>query len=379
MNPEVSKEEWKLANKFFSQFKSNSGPVKFSRKLDKDSDSSDFLNAHGLKEIDHSFVKTGDTITAVQPGKEYLGEGGNAIVKLGQNEAGENCAVKIEVPYDNSHLIFDEQGILRDLGNLLGQATRKIDSTRKLIVNHDNGKSVPFFGCVLFKNKLVHSIKYTVQKIIPGQDLNIALEKSIEDNCFLSYSKRLFYAYMACYRLSELHNLNIIHCDIKSKNIKVTDNDLHLIDYGYALRLDDPQETKHFPNVIVGSPEYMAPEIAELKLDVYGDLELDDEGNPIFLKEHGYYSVHSDIYALGKLIENDLQLYIISDNVGADDFSDSILMKMQSKNPKDRPSLYEVQQYLLEKLKQQSDYSAYSSMCDKSTIVKNKTRTCLTL
>lgn len=67
--------------------------------------------------------------------------------------------------------------------------------------------------------------------------------------------------------LVETHKQNIIHCDLKPENIMLTnvgarDNVVKLIDFGIAslLHKDDDEEEEERSKLLVGTPQYMAPE-----------------------------------------------------------------------------------------------------------------------
>ena len=63
--------------------------------------------------------------------------------------------------------------------------------------------------------------------------------------------------------LHYLHQSDVVHCDLKAANILTTkDGDVKLSDFGVSLNLHAMErETKE----ITGSPNWMAPEVIELK------------------------------------------------------------------------------------------------------------------
>ncbi|KNC69945.1 hypothetical protein SARC_17537, partial [Sphaeroforma arctica JP610] len=71
---------------------------------------------------------------------------------------------------------------------------------------------------------------------------------------------------MKCLRLfiqladavQHIHDLNIVHRDIKNDNIVVDGNgNLRLIDFGFATRVDEAERVDYY----VGTTQYMSPEI----------------------------------------------------------------------------------------------------------------------
>jgi len=54
-----------------------------------------------------------------------------------------------------------------------------------------------------------------------------------------------------------IHKLDIIHRDIKSDNILISNTGIKITDFGYSARLDNSRQKRH---TIVGTPYWMAPE-----------------------------------------------------------------------------------------------------------------------
>ncbi len=78
----------------------------------------------------------------------------------------------------------------------------------------------------------------------------------------LSYSEVFDLGFQLFAALRDIHDANIVHCDIKPGNILVRERrgplHLWLIDFGISRTLDDPNHAPH--RAIMGTPAYMAPE-----------------------------------------------------------------------------------------------------------------------
>ncbi|WP_406614412.1 serine/threonine-protein kinase [Mycoplasma corogypsi] len=97
--------------------------------------------------------------------------------------------------------------------------------------------------------------RYYVMEYIKG----ITLEDHIRTHGYLNTKQLVFYAKQLASVVEEIHNLNIIHRDIKSSNIIVSDSSkIYLIDFGISLSDDSQRYTK--TNAVICSPYYTAPE-----------------------------------------------------------------------------------------------------------------------
>lgn len=58
--------------------------------------------------------------------------------------------------------------------------------------------------------------------------------------------------------LEHLHSIGIVHCDVKPRNILITDEGAKISDFGCAKKVEDPAGA----GLIAGTPMFMAPEVA---------------------------------------------------------------------------------------------------------------------
>ena len=116
---------------------------------------------------------------------------------------------------------------------------------------------------------------YIIMEYVPGEDLKRLIRKVGQ----LSAGKTIFIAMQICEGLAEAHRLGVVHRDLKPQNIMVDEEgNARIMDFGIARSLKGKGITD--AGVMVGTPEYMSPEQAEVK-------EVDQR---------------SDIYSLGVIL-----------------------------------------------------------------------------
>jgi tetratricopeptide (TPR) repeat protein len=118
-------------------------------------------------------------------------------------------------------------------------------------------------------------IRYITMEYVPGEDLKRLIRKVGQ----FSAGKTVSIAKQVCEGLTEAHRLGVVHRDIKPQNIMVDEEgNVRILDFGIARSLKAKGITG--AGVMVGTPEYMSPEQAEVK-------EVDQR---------------SDIYSLGVIL-----------------------------------------------------------------------------
>ncbi len=116
---------------------------------------------------------------------------------------------------------------------------------------------------------------YITMEYVPGEDL----KSSIRRMGPLTAGKTLFIAKQICEGLAEAHSLGVVHRDLKPQNIMIDKaGNARIMDFGIARSVKGKGITG--AGVMVGTPEYMSPEQAEVK-------EVDQR---------------SDIYSLGVIL-----------------------------------------------------------------------------
>ena len=99
---------------------------------------------------------------------------------------------------------------------------------------------------------------YITMEYIPGENLKTLIKREKR----LPIKEAIILAKQLCIGLAEAHRLEVIHRDLKSKNIMVDlDGNVRILDFGIAYSLKKRDETTE--GVLIGTPDYMPPEQAE--------------------------------------------------------------------------------------------------------------------
>jgi protein kinase/serine/threonine-protein kinase len=117
--------------------------------------------------------------------------------------------------------------------------------------------------------------RYITMEYVPGEDLKRLIRKIGQ----FSTGKTVSIAKQVCEGLAEAHRLGVVHRDLKPQNVMVDEEgNARILDFGIARTIKGKGITG--AGVMVGTPEYMSPEQAEVK-------EVDQR---------------SDIYSLGVIL-----------------------------------------------------------------------------
>jgi serine/threonine protein kinase/predicted Zn-dependent protease len=186
---------------------------------------------------------------------EELGKGGmGKVYRVEDKKIKEEVALKLIKP----EVASDKKTIERFSNEL--KMARKI-SHRNVCRMYDLGEE-----------KGTH---YITMEYVPGEDLKRLIKKVGQ----FSAGKTIFMAKQVCDGLAEAHRLRVVHRDLKPQNIMVDeDGNARIMDFGIARTVKGKGITG--AGVMVGTPEYMSPEQAEVK-------EVDQR---------------SDIYSLGVIL-----------------------------------------------------------------------------
>jgi serine/threonine protein kinase/tetratricopeptide (TPR) repeat protein len=215
---------------------------------------------------------------------EELGKGGmGKVYRVEDKKIKEEVALKLIKP----EIASDKKTIERFSNEL--KMTRKI-AHRNVCKMYDLGEE-----------KGTH---YITMEYVPGEDL----KGSIRRMGPLTAGKTLFIAKQVCEGLAEAHRLGVTHRDLKPQNIMIDkDGNARIMDFGIACSLKAKGITG--AGVMIGTPEYMSPEQAEVK-------EVDQR---------------SDIYSLGVILYE-----MVTGKVPFEEATPlGIAMKHKTKMPKD--------------------------------------------
>ncbi len=206
-------------------------------------------------EIPKEELTTGSTFAGRYQIIEELGKGGmGKVYRVLDKELKEEVALKLIKP----EIASDKKTLERFRNEL--KLARKI--------SHKNvGRMYE-----LMEEK---GTRYITMEYVPGEDLKRLIRKVGQ----FSAGKTVSIAKQVCEGLAEAHRLGVVHRDLKPQNIMVDEEgDARILDFGIARSLKAKGITG--TGVMIGTPEYMSPEQAEVK-------EVDQR---------------SDIYSLGVIL-----------------------------------------------------------------------------
>jgi len=193
-------------------------------------------------------LTTGTTFAQRYQIIEELGKGGmGKVYKVLDKDIKEKVALKLLSP----EIASDEKTIERFSNEL--KFARKI-SHRNVCRMYDLGKE--------------EGTHYITMEFVPGEDLKRLVRKVGQ----LSAGKAIFIAKQMCEGLAEAHRLGVVHRDLKPQNVMVDEEgNARIMDFGIARSLKTKGVTGS--GVMIGTPEYMSPEQAEVKeVDLRSDI-----------------------------------------------------------------------------------------------------------
>jgi hypothetical protein len=179
---------------------------------------------------------------------EPLGQGGmGKVFKAYDRQISEVVAVKLIKP----EISMAEGAIVRFKNEL--KIARKI-THRNVCRMHDIGAE-----------GMLH---YITMEYVAGEDL----KRFIRRAGMLSPGRALHIARQVCEGLAEAHHLGIVHRDLKPQNIMIdSEGNAKIMDFGIARFAALDRMTGS--GVMIGTPEYMSPEQADLKdVDARADI-----------------------------------------------------------------------------------------------------------
>jgi len=185
-------------------------------------------------------LTTGTTFAGRYQIIEELGKGGmGKVYKVFDTDIKEKVALKLLKP----EIASDRETIERFSNEL--RLARKI-SHRNVCRMYDLGKA--------------EGTHFITMEYVQGEDLKsmIRMTGMLGIGTVLSVGKQI------CDGLTEAHNLEVVHRDLKPTNIMIDkDGNAKIMDFGIARSIREKGITG--PSVLIGTPEYMSPEQAEAK------------------------------------------------------------------------------------------------------------------
>lgn len=171
---------------------------------------------------------------------EELGIGGmGRVYKVFDKKINEDVALKILKPE-----ISEDEKTIERFGN-------ELKFTRKIV--HKN-------VCRMYDLNVEKGTQYITMEYVPGEDLKSTIVRVGR----LSVGKAISVAKQVSEGLTEAHHLGVIHRDLKPQNIMIDKKgNVRIMDFGIARSLKTKGITA--AGIMIGTPEYMSPEQAELK------------------------------------------------------------------------------------------------------------------
>lgn len=282
----------------------------------------------------HSFIKINNSIYAMS-NQDYLGSGSYGAVKIIQNEAGENFALKIEQISADSDLVIAnikkalELKILKKIKDPHSQKYLKGYRERYFDPKKSKNKEIQKDHIEIRGHRQIIGKRYTVTSLIQGQDLSKHPEMNVyhpipnavyyDDNfiCTMEYFKRLHVALQITKALKSIHERGILHGDFKPSNLMYFESQegisIFPVDYGMSFLL----KRKGFFEKLTRKKRSTPPLESKICARHYRAPEV-SLGNRI--------TKASDIYSLGVILGSDLEL------------PHHLSAPLIAENPNDRPS-----------------------------------------
>ncbi len=163
-----------------------------------------------------------------------IGEGGMGVVHLARKADGVRVALKVLRP----HIVGDDEArrrLAREVSSLSRIRSRWVAE----IVDADPWAPVP----------------YVATRYVPG----LSLHDHVQEEGPIEGRDLLWFAGCLAEGLASVHDVGVLHRDVKPSNVLMEGRTPILIDFGLARVADDPRLTH--TGWLLGTPGYLAPEI----------------------------------------------------------------------------------------------------------------------
>lgn len=167
---------------------------------------------------------------------QELGQGGMGVVHLALDERGRAVAVKVLRP----HVAHDEDARAR--------LAREVDTLARV----RSDRIAPVFSADLDAER-----PYIVTRYVPGP----SLDQLVRDQGPLGPQELLSLARGLVEALRAIHEVGVIHRDLKPGNVLMLDGDPVVIDFGIAHVAESSRMT--MTGLVMGTPGYLSPELVD--------------------------------------------------------------------------------------------------------------------
>ncbi|RWU82689.1 serine/threonine protein kinase [Janibacter hoylei PVAS-1] len=167
---------------------------------------------------------------------QQLGQGGMGIVHLALDERGRAVAIKVL----RSHVAHDEEARAR--------LAREVDTLARV----RSQRIAPVFDADLEGEQ-----PYIVTRYVPGP----SLEQHVREQGPLGAEALLRLARGLAEALRAIHEVDVVHRDLKPGNVLMLDDDPVVIDFGIAHVAESSRMT--MTGLVMGTPGYLSPELIE--------------------------------------------------------------------------------------------------------------------
>ncbi|MBN0919114.1 serine/threonine-protein kinase [[Mycoplasma] gypis] len=161
------------------------------------------------------------------------------------------------------------------------------------------------------------------------------LKRMIKKNGYLQTELAINFAKMIVQGLVDIHRAGIVHRDLKSSNIIVSDNsNIKIIDFGIALDEVTPRYTQ--TGKVIGTPEYIAPELINKTAGPSAQSDIYSFGILLYEMLEGTSPFSGGVKAQLLSHSNDEIPKLTRINVTVPQSVQNIINKCCAKNPTDR-------------------------------------------
>jgi len=164
-----------------------------------------------------------------------LGRGGQGVVWLARDRAGQQVVVKLLLPGKE----YDEVALAR-VRREFGAASRVGELATARVLDADLSGRHP----------------YIVSEFVPGPTIH----QHVAANGPLSSGRLQSLALAVAHALAQVHRVGVVHRDIKPSNILLSPDGPRIIDFGIARDDRLLESALTTPGGVLGSPAYMSPE-----------------------------------------------------------------------------------------------------------------------